>query len=151
MKKYNLITPEGTHDLLYEECTAIREIESKLMGLFSKNGFHEVVTPLVEFYDVFGSSERSFPLESVYKLNDIKGRQMVLRPDSTLPIIRLADIFISRVLGYNTEFYDSNLLFKIGLTLFIMLLMFVPIFIINKYFPFIVGRGKFFSKKNDNI
>ena len=62
-------------------------------------------------------------------------------------VIRLADIFITRILGLGVEFYDGNLLFKISLTMCIILLMFVPIYIINTYFPFIVGRGKIFQKK----
>ena len=63
-------------------------------------------------------------------------------------IIRLADIFITRILGFGADFYDGNILFKLGLTIFIMALMFVPIYVINKYFPFIVGKGRLFEPKN---
>jgi fucose 4-O-acetylase-like acetyltransferase len=63
-------------------------------------------------------------------------------------IIRLSDIFVVKVLNETAAFYEGNLLFKIGLTVFIMLIMPVPIYIINRYFPFIVGKGKLFREKN---
>jgi ATP phosphoribosyltransferase regulatory subunit len=34
MKKYNKITPEGTRDLLFEECEALRSITSTLRETF---------------------------------------------------------------------------------------------------------------------
>ena len=57
-------------------------------------------------------------------------------------VIRLTDLFITRILHLSPDFYDGNLLFKIALTIFIMLFMFIPIYIINRYFPFMLGRKK---------
>ena len=45
MKKNDLITPEGTRDLLFDECIARREAEQKLNTLFTQTGYSEVVTP----------------------------------------------------------------------------------------------------------
>ncbi|MDR2532801.1 MAG: ATP phosphoribosyltransferase regulatory subunit [Oscillospiraceae bacterium] len=109
MKKHNLITPEGTRDLLFEECKARRDIETKLMDLFKGEGYSEVITPSLEFYDVFNS----FPQESMYKLTDAKGRLMVIRPDSTIPIIRLAETRLKDEprplkLCYNQTIYNVN-------------------------------------------
>jgi len=113
MKKYDFITPEGTRDLLFEECTARREIEGKLMELFRENGYSEVITPFVEFYDVFESAKCHIPVENMYKLTDSKGRIMVIRPDSTLPIIRLAETRLKDEprplrLCYNQTIYRVN-------------------------------------------
>ena len=110
MKKYSLITPEGTRDLLFEECTARREIESKLMELFKAHGFSEVITPFVEFYDTF---KDCFSQEEMYKSADSKGRIIVNRPDSTLPIIRLAQTRLKSEprplkLCYNQSIYRAN-------------------------------------------
>ncbi|MCL1823473.1 MAG: ATP phosphoribosyltransferase regulatory subunit [Oscillospiraceae bacterium] len=110
MKKYNFVTPEGTRDLLFDECTARRKIENSLMELFKSEGYSEVITPFIEFYDVF---ENYYPLESMYKLTDSKGRLMVLRPDSTPPIIRLAETRLKDELRplklcYNQTIYRSN-------------------------------------------
>ena len=110
MKKNSLITPEGTRDLLFDECTARRKIETDLMNLFKSRGYSEVITPLLEFYDVF---DNYFEAEQMYKLTDAKGRLMVLRSDSTLPIIRLAETRLKDRprplrLCYNQTIYRAN-------------------------------------------
>ncbi|MCL2018364.1 MAG: ATP phosphoribosyltransferase regulatory subunit [Oscillospiraceae bacterium] len=109
MKKNNLITPEGTRDLLFDECKARREIETELMELFKDEGYSEVITPFLEFIDVFGG----FSQESMYKLTDSRGRLMVIRPDSTQPIIRLAETRLKDLprplkLCYNQTIYRAN-------------------------------------------
>lgn len=89
MKKNARITPEGTRDLLFEECLARREAESILSELFEHRGFSEVMTPGIEFYDVFDAGHPVLPIENMYKMSDSKGRLLVMRPDSTMPIARL--------------------------------------------------------------
>lgn len=90
MKRYDLITPEGTQDLLFEDCAIRRSIEENLSGIFVSKGYCEIVTPGLEFFDVFNLNSRYFPQESMYKLSDNKGRLLVVRPDSTMPIARVA-------------------------------------------------------------
>lgn len=87
--KNDRITPEGTRDLLFQECAAQRSIMETLRETFERRGYHEVVTPGFEFYDVFSSNSMYFPQESMYKLIDQKGRLLAMRPDSTIPIARL--------------------------------------------------------------
>ena len=53
MKKYLTVTPEGTRDLLFEECQTHRGIQRTLSQVFASRGFNEVITPSLEFYDVF--------------------------------------------------------------------------------------------------
>lgn len=89
MKKYDRITPEGTKDLLFQECEAQRKITETLRSAFEARGYHEVITPGFEFYDVFSSNSMYFPQDSMYKLIDHKGRLLAMRPDSTIPIARL--------------------------------------------------------------
>lgn len=89
MKKYDRITPEGTRDLLFRECEAQRKITETLRNTFEGKGYNEVITPGIEFYDVFSSNSRYFPQESIYKLIDHKGRLLAMRPDSTIPIARM--------------------------------------------------------------
>ncbi|MDE5577454.1 MAG: ATP phosphoribosyltransferase regulatory subunit [Oscillospiraceae bacterium] len=90
MNRYDLITPEGTSDLLFEDCAMRRSLEEKLSGIFKSKGYCEIVTPGLEFFDVFNLNSRYFPQESMYKLSDNKGRLLVVRPDSTMPIARVA-------------------------------------------------------------
>lgn len=109
MRKFDLITPEGTRDLLFEESTARRSVEEKLQKLFKSYGYSEVITPELEFYDVFSSKVRHYPQESMYKLSDSKGRLMVLRPDSTLPIARLAATRLKDEITPLKLFYSQNI------------------------------------------
>lgn len=89
MKKYNLITPEGTKDFLFEECLARRQMEQNLQDLFQSKGYTELMTPGLEFFDVFQSDSGCYPQEQLYKMTDSKGRLLVLRPESTMPIARV--------------------------------------------------------------
>lgn len=117
MKKNELITPEGTRDLLFDECLARRDAEQKLVKLFTGLGYSEVVTPGIEFYDLFTSNTRHFRQESMYKLVDSKGRIIVMRPDSTIPIARLAATRLKEAefplrLFYNQSVFENNALLK---------------------------------------
>ena len=113
MKKYNKITPEGTRDLLFEECEARRTVEKTLADVFSSRGFHEVVTPGLEFYDVFDPEHSGIAQEDMYKMSYQRGRLVVMRPDATMPIARLTATRLKRQpspvrLFYNQPVYRSN-------------------------------------------
>lgn len=117
MKRSDLITPEGTRDLIYEECLARRRVETKLKSMFESMGYSEVVTPGIEFYDVFSKKSSLISQEHLYKLTDTKGRLIVLRPDSTIPIARLCatrlkDNVMPLRLFYNQTIYLNNPLLK---------------------------------------
>ena len=89
MKHNRKITPEGMKDILLEECALRRALQQKLEALFQQSGYREVVTPGIEFYDLFDPAQTGIPQESLYKMTDNKGRLLVVRPDCTLPIARL--------------------------------------------------------------
>ena len=113
MKRYDLLTPEGTRDLLFDECAARRIVEERLRKIFTAYGYSEVITPGLEFYDVFNMKARFFAQESMYKLTDGKGRLMVMRPDSTMPIARvvstrLRDEVFPLKLFYSQSVYRVN-------------------------------------------
>ncbi len=110
MRRYDLITPEGTRDYLFEECYVKRATEKKIHSIFKRMGYVELITPGMEFYDVFNLNSRYFPQEELYKLTDNKGRLLVLRPDSTMPIARvvatrLKDAMLPLRLFYNQPVY----------------------------------------------
>ena len=90
MKRYDKVTPEGTKDYLFDECSRRSQVTGVLKETFRARGYRRVMTPLIEFYDVFGASAAYLPQENMYKLMDNKGRLMVLCPDGTIPIARLA-------------------------------------------------------------
>lgn len=113
MKNYSKITPVGTKDLLFEECLANRTVSSVLGNVFSQRGFHEVLTPGIEFYDLFKEEVSGIPMEYMFKMSDSKGRLMVVRPDSTLPIARMVTTRLMNErhplrLYYNQRVYRYN-------------------------------------------
>ena len=112
MGKNYRITPEGTRDLIFEECVFRRQLEERMEQLFGSRGFAEVVTPEIEFLDVFTQAYNVISEESMYKLSDRKGRLIALRPDSTMPIARLVstrlrDQVLPLRLFYNQKVYHA--------------------------------------------
>ena len=117
MKNYDLITPEGTKDLFFGESVVRRKIEDTLLKLFKSRGYSEIITPGLEFFDVFNMKSRYFPQENLYKLTDSKGRLIVMRPESTMPIARvvatrLRDAELPLKLCYNQTIYRNESLLK---------------------------------------
>ena len=62
MKNYDTITPEGTKDLLFNECVARRNVENSIHKIFKQRGYTEIITPGLEFFDVFNLNSRHFSL-----------------------------------------------------------------------------------------
>ena len=89
MKKYLKMTPEGMKDFLFAECSAMDDVCGRIEKVFTERGFKKVITPGIEFYDVFSLPCSGISQEDMFKLCDNKGRLMVVRPDSTLPIARM--------------------------------------------------------------
>lgn len=117
MRTYELITPEGTKDVLFDECLARRDVEDRYRHIFSGMGYSEVITPGIEFYDVFNDGSRKYSQEALYKLTDAKGRLLTLRPDCTIPIARLVatrlrDASMPLRLFYVQTVYENNKLLK---------------------------------------
>ena len=108
MKKYNMITPEGTKDILFEECIARRKIEKKIKNVFTKRAYNEVISPGLEYYDVFNLENASIPQYEMYKTTDNKGRLVVFRPDLTLPVARIASTRLKQHKGVSRLFYNQT-------------------------------------------
>ncbi|EPY2275091.1 ATP phosphoribosyltransferase regulatory subunit [Clostridium sporogenes] len=90
MEKWNKYIPKGMKDILFEESNIKLNIEEKLRKVYKYSGFSEIISPTIEFYDVFNSNIQAIPQEEMYKLFDSSGRILVLRPDMTTPIGRIA-------------------------------------------------------------
>lgn len=90
MRNYTKLTPEGSRDLVFQECRALGEAKRRLTGLFTRRGYREAMTPGLEYYDVFNLPGSAIPQQQMYKSTDSAGRLLVFRPDSTLPMARMA-------------------------------------------------------------
>ena len=89
MSKWNIYTPDGMQDILFEDCYLKRELEEKIRGLFRSFAYKEVETPTIEFYDLFSSMGYNLRQEEMFKFTDRQGRLIVLRPDITVPVARV--------------------------------------------------------------
>ena len=115
MRSNKLITPEGTKDLLFDECIIRQSVENKVHSIFKSRGYCELITPDIEFADVFSTESAYFPQEKLFKLTDLKGRLLVLRPDNTVPIARivatrLKDAVLPMRLYYNQDVFTLELI-----------------------------------------
>ncbi len=81
--------PGGTRDIMFGEAELFRHLDTALTELYKKNGFSEITTPALEYYDVFETGG-TMGQERMYKLTSPDGRLLVLRADNTTPIARVA-------------------------------------------------------------
>ena len=113
MKRYLKMTPEGMKDFLFSECSAMDDICGRIEKVFVTGGFKRVITPGIEFYDVFSLPCSGIAQEDMFIMTDNKGRLMVARPDSTLPIARMVSTRLQNNvmpvrLYYKQAVYRSN-------------------------------------------
>lgn len=90
MNKWKFYNPRGMQDILKGNCYNKRKAEEKLRRLYLSNGFMEIETPVMEFYDVFAATGSETAMNSPFKMVDEKGRILTLRPDMTIPAARVA-------------------------------------------------------------
>ncbi len=106
-------TPEGARDRLFGECQERRRVQSALTHLFRQRGYSEMITPEEEFYDLFTMTGSALPQEEMVKIIDRSGKIVVLRPDCTTPIARVAatrlkDMVFPGRFYYNETVYRSS-------------------------------------------
>lgn len=106
-------TPEGTRDRLFSECRERRQVQAALVSCFQRRGYAEVITPEVEYYDLFVRSGNPMRQESMLKIIDRSGKIMVMRPDCTTPIARVAATKLSS-LPLPQRLYYAETVFRSG-------------------------------------
>lgn len=88
--------PKGVATLLPDGTSHRRFIEKKILSSFSRWGYQEVTPPIFEYLDVFSLGVGEEVLDSAYKFIDrATGRIMVLRPDVTPQIARIASTLLA--------------------------------------------------------
>lgn len=106
MKQQNLHTPDGVRDIYSVEYRKKNELENKLQKVFLLYGYHNVQTPMFEYFDVFGKEVGTISSKELYKFFDREGNTLVLRPDITPSIARMATTL------YDTEKLPIRLCYK---------------------------------------
>jgi ATP phosphoribosyltransferase regulatory subunit len=80
--------PPGTRDILPDEMRELRRLRSALIDAFEAAGYGEVSTPTIEYHDVLArGDEHGAP--AAYRFFDERGELLAMRPDMTIPIVRL--------------------------------------------------------------
>ena len=77
-------------DILPSEVTARREILQKILRVLEQAGYAEIVTPTFEEYASLSVGLPEHLKGAAYRFFDHKGVQMILRPDITTQIARVA-------------------------------------------------------------
>lgn len=106
MKQQILHTPEGVRDIYSIEYRKKQSLENKLQKVFHLYGYHDVQTPMFEYFDVFGKEIGTIPSKELYKFFDREGNTLVLRPDITPSIARMATTV------YDTEHLPIRLCYQ---------------------------------------
>lgn len=102
------IVPEGTRDFTIDECRKREKIINAITNCFRKWGYSEISTPTIEYYDTFNHKTQSLKEEEMYKFFDNRGRILVLRPDMTVPVARLANTKLKDMKLPLKLFYNAN-------------------------------------------
>ena len=105
-----LEVPYGTRDFLPRSAATKRSVEKKIMALFARYGYEEVVTPTLEYLETLTTGSGRSLEPHMFKMFDRNNRTLALRHEMTTPIARLVS---SRLRGdpmplklsYNTSVF----------------------------------------------
>ena len=82
--------PKGVKIYLPDEAAAKRRVEERLLGVFRRWGYREIVTPTYEYFDVVALGTDHDLQERMFKMVDREsGRLLALRADITPQIARI--------------------------------------------------------------
>lgn len=83
-----LHTPEGVRDIYNGECARKLAVQERMHQVLRSHGFHDIQTPMFEFFDIFNKERGTVASKNMYKFFDREGNTLVLRPDITPSIAR---------------------------------------------------------------
>ncbi|KUO71123.1 MAG: hypothetical protein APF77_23725 [Clostridia bacterium BRH_c25] len=81
--------PQGMRDILIDESSKRTVLQEKLQHYMQSCGFCRIETPLFEYHELFSGDISPVDDESIIKTIDRDGRVIVLRPDMTIPTVRV--------------------------------------------------------------
>ncbi len=82
-------TVRGMRDFLASEAKKLRHVEAAAKEVARLYGFEEVITPLVEHYDLLAAKSGKEITARMYAFRDLGGRKVALRPEFTASVARL--------------------------------------------------------------
>jgi len=82
-------TVRGMRDFLPSDAEKLRYVEAVAKKVAGLHGFEEIITPLVEHYDLLAAKSGEEIKARMYSFEDLGGRKLALRPEFTASIARL--------------------------------------------------------------
>lgn len=82
-------TVRGMRDFVSREAEQLRIVEAKARQVAQLYGYHEVVTPVVESYELLSAKAGEEVKSRMFVFKDLGGRQVALRPEFTASVARL--------------------------------------------------------------
>lgn len=110
MTRTILEVPYGTRDFLPRSAANKRAVERRIMELFTRYGYEEVVTPTLEYLETLTTGGGRSLEPHMFKLFDRNNRTLALHHEMTTPIARLVssrlkDEPLPLKLSYNTSVF----------------------------------------------
>ena len=81
--------PAGIKDYLFEEAEHRRSVENRIRETFALVNYSEIITPTLEYLNVFRAAGRNGSHKKIYRFLDRDGNLMALRSDFTAQIARI--------------------------------------------------------------
>ena len=103
---------KGFQDVLPGEMEKRRVCENRIAEVFKKWGYQEIDTPTLEYYDLLIQGIGPELRERMFKLLNADGEIIVLRPDMTTPIARIAATKLGKTREHLYKFYYLNHVFR---------------------------------------
>lgn len=82
-------TVRGMRDLLPDEAEKLRAVEETARNLAKFYGYREVITPIIEHYELLAAKIGEENRKRMYAFEDLGGRKVALRPEFTASVARL--------------------------------------------------------------
>lgn len=82
-------TVRGMRDFLPEEADVLRYVEGKARGVAELYGYKEIITPVVESYELLSAKVGEEVRSRMFLFKDLGGRDVALRPEFTASVARL--------------------------------------------------------------
>ncbi|WP_026688334.1 ATP phosphoribosyltransferase regulatory subunit [Alteribacter aurantiacus] len=106
-KPFMFEKPMGMRDTLPELYSLKQQVRSTIATEVAKWGYAPIETPTLEFYDTIGTASATSDTQ-LFKLLDQQGNTLVLRPDMTAPIARIAASTLKGTERPARLTYDAN-------------------------------------------
>lgn len=83
------VVPRGFRDVLFDEAREREKVASAVSAVFASWGYDPVETPVVEEYRTLAAGSGADLEQTAFRLFDLDGSLLALRPEMTVPIARV--------------------------------------------------------------